>query len=105
MAASRWANRKDRNHKEIENALKAAGWVVIDTTLMRGRMPDMLASKDLCTIVVEAKMPKEDLTPSESKFFEVWKGHKIIAYSGQDAVNKCFDILIKSGGVALQERA
>lgn len=95
MAKNRWANRKDGNHSEIARALAASGWCVVDTTTMRGKMPDMLASKHLCTVVVEAKMPGEKLTESESAFFESWQGHKIIAYGGQDAVDKCQAILAR----------
>lgn len=99
MAKSRHANRPDGNHAEIRAALRAAGWVVVDTTIMRGKMPDMIASKAGVTVVVEAKLPGKALTECEEKFFSTWHGAKIIAYGGQDAVDKCQAVLLKAGKV------
>lgn len=83
-----YTNRLDANQSEIKLALIASGWTVIETNIMRGKMLDLLAAKQGVTIAIECKMPGKKLTPSEAKFFEDWMGLKILAFSGQDAVDQ-----------------
>ena len=88
-----YANRPDANQSEIKLALTASGWTVIETNIMRGKMLDLLAAKQGVTIAIECKMTGKKLTPSETKFFQDWPGLKILAFSGQDAVDKAASML------------
>lgn len=88
-----YANRPDGNQSEIKLALITAGWSVIETNIMRGKMLDLLVAKHGVTIAVECKMPGKKLTPSEAKFFDDWPGLKVLVYSGQDAVDTCGKLL------------
>lgn len=89
----RYANRPDANQREIKLALMASGWTVIETNIMRGKMLDLLVAKHGITVAVECKVKGNSLTPSECKFFQEWPGLKILAFSGQDAVDKAASML------------
>lgn len=88
-----YANRPDGNQSEIKLALITDGWTVIETNIMRGKMLDLLAAKHGVTIAVECKIPGKKLTESEANFFRDWPGLKILAFSGQDAVDKAASML------------
>lgn len=84
----RFANKVDGNQAEIVQALRATGWAVRPMNKLRGAWLDLVIAKHGVTIAVECKMPGEMLTESEKEFMEEWPGLKMIAYSGQDAVDK-----------------
>lgn len=86
---SRWARKTDRNHAEIRAALRAAGWHVTDLFRVGQGVPDLLAAKPRCAVLVEVKMPGEPLTADESKFHADYPGPAVVAFSGQDAVTQC----------------
>jgi len=82
-------NRLDKNQSEIVMALRACGWCVIPTNIMRGKMLDLCVSKQGVTIMVECKVEGEDLTNSEKVFIRDWLGLALVAYSSQEAVDRC----------------
>ena len=77
----------DRNQQEVIDALRCAGYLVTDIhTLGKGR-PDLLVSKYRNLYLVEVKTRDGKLTEDEREFIkDGWP--VIIAYSGQDAIDK-----------------
>jgi len=84
-----YRNRLDKNQAEIISALRASGWVVIAMNIMRGKWLDLAAAKHGVTVAVECKTTGEELTESESVFMRDWPGLAVVAYSGQEAVDRC----------------
>ena len=87
-----YARRVDRNHAEVRTALRAAGWHVTDLFRVGRGVPDMLASKPRVAVLVEAKMPGEELTPAEVEYLHLYQGPRVVAHSGQEAVDGCAEI-------------
>lgn len=87
------ASRLDANQAEIKLALEASGWAVKPMNILRGEWLDLSIAKQGVTIAVECKMTGKKLTEAENKFFQEWPGLKILAFSGQDAVDKAASML------------
>lgn len=85
----RYAAKADRNQPEVTAALRAAGWSVYHTHTVGRGYPDLAVAKDGWSAHVEVKMPGEKLTDDEQTFHRTWQGPLVIAYSGQDAIDKC----------------
>jgi len=81
--------RTDHNQQEIMDALRACGWIVKDLHEVGGGFPDLIVANQFQeNILIEVKQPGKKLNELELKFFKEWPGNKIIAYSGEDAINK-----------------
>jgi hypothetical protein len=74
-------NRTDRNQKEIARGLRAIGYSVRFTHMVKKGFPDMVIGKHGFSLLVENKMPGEPLTPDEREFFDSWNGAAIIGES------------------------
>lgn len=82
-----YRRRKDTEHDAVRDALRAAGWYVVETYQHPGLL-DMLIARDRLVIWVETKSPRGRLTIAEQRLIESWPGHVIIAYSPHDAVEQ-----------------
>lgn len=49
------AHRRDDNHREIADALEAAGWFVLDTSQAGNGCPDLFAAKGGVLVPIEVK--------------------------------------------------
>lgn len=86
----RYAKKVDANQPEIIAALRAAGWEVHVTSAVGAGIPDLAATKHGLRIWVECKVRGEQLTEAERVALATWlPGHYVLAFSGQDAVDKC----------------
>lgn len=99
MPPPTYRRKVDINHKEVREKLREAGWMVRDYSGVGMGFPDLLAYRVeefykpprlviVFSVWVEVKQPKEKLTEAETFFFDHAPGPKIIAYSGQDAIDK-----------------
>lgn len=64
-----YARRVDTNHAEIMQALRACGWLVIDTSRLRGFV-DLVCHKRGRTVLVEVKTPKGKPTKAQLNLAE-----------------------------------
>lgn len=85
---TRYAKRTDGNHQEIREALRQAGYSVIDYSRAGMGIPDLCAMRGAFRCWVEVKMPGEGLTDAEHRFFESAPGCKIVATTPEDAVEQ-----------------
>lgn len=74
-------NRVDGNQKEIARGLRAIGYSVRLTHMVKKGFPDMAIGRAGFTLLVENKMPGERLTLDEREFFDAWNGAAIIGES------------------------
>jgi hypothetical protein len=86
----RRAPRKDRNHAEVAQYLRAIGWRVFDTAAHGGGLGDLLVSRPGFAAVVEVKdgeLPPSHrkLTLAEVKFSQDYAGPYIVALNPTDA--------------------
>ena len=83
--------RTDHNQQEIMDAIRAryGRHSVWDLHEAGGGLPDLLMAKpDSTMVLIECKQPGKKLNEKEQKFFDEFPGRKIIAYSGEDALEK-----------------
>jgi Holliday junction resolvase len=76
--------KKDQNHAEIVNALKAVGCSVLDLAAVGGGCPDLLVSLNSKTVLVEVKRPgvigkkagalRKAVTDRQAAFRAMWRG-------------------------------
>lgn len=71
----------DRNQKAIMDYLQAHGFSVASI----GRPLDLIAGKDGRTYLIEVKLPKAKLRPTQEKFIATWRGHAVIIRDLDDA--------------------
>jgi AmiR/NasT family two-component response regulator len=79
----------DKNQPEIVEALRKAGYTVIDLHALGGGIPDlMVVSKhdNSRVLLIEVKMPKEHLNDKEQIWHAAYPGRATIAHSGAEAV-------------------
>ncbi len=86
----RRAARRDANHKDVGDYLRALGWSVLDLADMGDGCPDYAVSMPQFAALVEvkdgAKPPSaRKLTEKEQKVKDGWQGPYVIALSGEDA--------------------
>lgn len=85
------AAKVDNTHREIVAALRAIGCSVFGISAQsagtRG-VPDIAASRDGFTALVEAKTGGGKLNSAQQKFHAEWQGALIVARSGEEAVEK-----------------
>lgn len=89
----RRAARRDANHKDVGDYLRARGWSVLDLASMGNGCPDYAVSFGRFAALVEVKdgsLPPSarQLTPLEQKVKDGWQGAYIIALSPEDAETK-----------------
>ena len=75
-------HQSDQNEPEIVATLEAGGWAVQKI----GRPLDLLAAKDLDTILVEVKTPKGKLRKTQEAFIKSWPGRIYIFRSVEDVL-------------------
>lgn len=83
---TRYTNRhdakRDTNEPEIVKKFLELGFSVerLNTPL------DLLVGINGLNYLVEVKMPKKKLTPTQQKFVPAWKGQYVIVYSVEDVI-------------------
>lgn len=82
------AKKIDANQPEIVDALRKAGYTVIDTHALGNGFPDLLAvTHNGVNVLIEVKSPGEKLTGKyEPEFHETFPGALGIAYSAEQAL-------------------
>lgn len=77
----------DNNQVAIVKELRALGYSVLLLNRVKNGCPDILVGKDEINILVEIKTTiKDKLTDDEFRFFESWKGQKMVAHTSSDVV-------------------
>ena len=71
----------DGNQREIMDYFQAHGFSVISI----GRPLDLIAGKDGRTYLIEVKLPKAKLRPTQEKFLATWRGHAAVIRDLNDA--------------------
>jgi hypothetical protein len=74
-------HRIDGNQQAIMDYLQAHGFSVESI----GRPLDLIAGKDGRTYLIEVKLPKGKLRPSQEKFLASWRGHAAVIRDLTDA--------------------
>lgn len=87
----RQIHRKDANHDEIMDALKAAGIAAKSMVKMGQGWPDAACSLRRYTCFVEFKVPGGKLTKDQVEFIASWPGDVWVAESGAEAVSKVLE--------------
>ena len=84
----RYARRRDANDQTITDALRAAGFTVLDYGTVGQGIPDKLVKKGLWICWVEIKMPKGRLKIAQKAFRDVFepRGEFYIARDPVEAV-------------------
>jgi hypothetical protein len=89
----RRAARRDANHVEVGDFLRAHGWSVLDLADCGDGVPDYAVSKEKFAALVEVKdgslsPSKRQLTPKEQQVKDGWQGPYVIALDPEDALAK-----------------
>ena len=91
----RRAARRDANHTDVGDYLRALGWSVLDLASHGRGVPDYVVGKPGIACLVEVKSdksishrPDRALTPEEQGVRDRWAGPYIIAVSGEDAAQQ-----------------
>ena len=88
-------NRADGNQKEVVRGLRAMGYSVRMTHMVKKGFPDTVIGRAGFTLLVEIKQEGEPLTADEEEFFDIFKGAAIIGYNaGQinNEFNRMFEL-------------
>lgn len=92
---TRRAARVDANHREVIQALRAAGCIVADTSRLGSGFPDAIATRRpdgssrvvMLEIKDGAKPPSaRKLTEAEAEFARVWGDHCVTVTSAEEAL-------------------
>jgi hypothetical protein len=84
---TRRAARKDKNHNQIADELRQAGFRVLDLYQVGDGCPDMLVCGHGRQVLVEIKSDRGKLTAQEGLFFASWDiGLVMIARSAEDVI-------------------
>lgn len=81
-----YARRVDTNHKAIVEALRAAGWRVLDLSRVGQGCPDLLVARAGRSILVEVKTAKGKLTADQVDFLAAWPGQFEVIRTVDDAI-------------------
>lgn len=66
---------RDRNQREIVDALERIGCSVVDLSAAGvAGLPDLLVGRHGRTLLLEVKTPIGKLRPAQTEFFETWRG-------------------------------
>jgi hypothetical protein len=79
-----WANRRDKTHSLVIEALRAYGWTVRDTSRVGQGFPDLLIAKRGRTVLVEIKTSTGRLKEVQKVFLMEWPGEWAILTSLDD---------------------
>lgn len=87
----RRAAKKDANHETIADALRAAGYSVLDLSQAGNGIPDIAVGKPGFACLVECKDGDKPpsarrLTPDQERVLAMWTGPAIVAISPADAL-------------------
>jgi len=97
-AIMKYGAKKDANHHEIVDALKAAGGYVIDMSHVGGGFPDLIVGAHQKTILVEIKNPKtaygkRGLNKNQIKWKEKWLGGPYCVIDSVEAATRAIKML------------
>lgn len=84
MSLNRRAAKRDKNEREIIEALQAAGATV--QQLSAKGVPDLLVGKNGVNLLMEVKSKIGCLTEDEDTFFRAWQGQRCIVRSIDEAL-------------------
>jgi hypothetical protein len=82
MTLNRYAKRRDANEPPIVLALIEMGCSVIKTDAC-----DLVVGYKGRNYLLEVKMPKAEIKPSQKHLLKTWKGQYSIVYTVQEAIN------------------
>lgn len=86
-AAPTYRKKVDSNHADVVDALRKAGWKVLDMHKCGYGVFDIIAKKTV-KVWCEIKEPGKDLTDAEREFLRWVPGRAIIVYGAEDAIEK-----------------
>lgn len=79
----------DANQQQIVEALRAAGYFVVDLSQVGGGVPDLLVNSYSRTVLLEVKNMDgkgDELTEAEAEFHAAYRGELHIVRSVEDAL-------------------
>lgn len=87
----RRAARRDGNHAEIRDGLRAVGCSVYDTGAVGGAFADLVVGRQGCTFLIEIKNPKQPpskrkLRPGQQALRDTWRGHYAVVETLAEAI-------------------
>lgn len=82
----RLAARKDANHNEILDALRAEGYSVLDLWRLGRDAPDCLVGNGKTNTLLEIKTTSGKLSDGQRKFLDNWKGPRAVVRSVVEAL-------------------
>ena len=90
-------HRADENQEEIAEALRRVGYLVAVTSQVGSDFPDLVVCRNKRTVLVEVKVPGEDLTGGQAVFHAMWgqKGHIIVVHDICEAIELLNGIITK----------
>ena len=98
----RRAARRDANHTEVGDFLRALGWSVLDLASLGNGCPDLAVGKPGVMAFIEIKdgskpASQRKLTEKEQKVRDNWDGPYIVALSGEDAAAQLIALELELG--------
>lgn len=78
--------RRDANHGEIVDALRKAGYAVLDLSQVGGSCPDLLVAKHGIQVLMECKSVGEYLTDEQREFAKQWPAPVALARTAEEAI-------------------
>lgn len=75
---SRFARKKDLNHRQIVEAFRAHGCSVLVTESGRAGVPDLLVGRGGENWLVEIKQPGEKLSSRQEEWASAWRGGLVV---------------------------
>lgn len=83
--------KKDRNHQEVCDGLRAADMSVVDLSVVGKGCPDICVGWRGVNVLLEIKDPakppsKRALTEDEAEFQLHWRGHMFVVHSAAEAI-------------------
>lgn len=85
MAAPRYRQKPDQNQPEIVTGLLKMGCSVYDASRV-GEITDLIVGYKQCNIMMEIKMPKGKLSPSQKDWHRDWRGYSCVVHSLEEAI-------------------
>lgn len=93
----RRAAKRDVNHKDVGDYLRALGWSVLDLADHGDGVPDYAVGKPGFAALVEVKKPgpfsARKLTEAEQRIRDNWTGPYIVAQSGEEAAAELLTLM------------
>ena len=101
----KYGAKKDANHNDVVDALKAIGVSVIDTSHVGCGFPDVILGFAGKTMLMEIKNPKTSygkrgLNKNQAKWKELWTGGPYAVVDSVDAAIRAVRLLGEGGTVA-----